>query len=575
MIQQLLTKEVFLAVKSTYPDFDLQGEMVTISSPKHENFGDFATNIAMRLTKELGKAPMDIANEICVELSRSSIVKKCEAVAPGFINIFLEESFVLDILRNDEAFAPLEIGKGTKIVFEYVSLNVAKPMHIGHLCNAIFGEALVRVLRFTGYDVTSDDHVGDFGTQFGKLICAIDLWGNKAEIEKSPIEEFTRLYIEFHVKEKEDPTLIEMARDMNKKLEDGDSVALAKWQWIVDTNRPYFEEVLEDLGVHFDTHLGESFYLPMMPKIVEELVEKKIAMVNEDGSIAVVFEDHGISLPSCLIQKGNGGSLYHTRDLATIRYRLDEYNPKKIVYVVADQQSLHFQQLFEIIKMLEWGENVEFTHLSYGMTRLPEGSMSTREGTLITARSVLDEALERADVILKEKGVYEDPEIDPLLLKRQIAYGAISYFYLAQNKNSTFVFDWDKVITFEGNSAPYIQYVHARASSLLRKVDEENVAAVIDFEDGGEFAGSEHQLMMQLVKFQDAVTAVSQTYAQNILAEYVYSLAGRFNSFYSECKVLSEVDDSLRMRRLLLVKRTQEVLKKGLELLNIAAPERM
>ena len=565
------------ALGALYPALENASSYADIALPKHASMGDYATSCALKLAKVLGKPPVEIASAVAAELSKNPAFAHVEAAAPGFVNMRLQDKLLLERLAASEGSFALSLGTGKKILLEYCSLNVAKPMHIGHLRNTIFGECIKRLLVESGHEVVTVNHIGDWGTQFGKLIVAAGLYGDKAAIEANPVEEFTKLYVRFHDEAEKDPSLEDKARQTFQQLEQGDPEIRAQWQWIVNANKVYIKETMEDIGVRFDHEIGESFYIEASLEMVKRLEKSGICDRNEDGSLAINFERHGIDLPSALLQKKDGSTLYLTRDIATIDYRVKTFEPDSIVYVVADEQSLHFRQLFALARLAKIApENVSLVHVNYGLFSLKEGNMSTRKGRVVTARDLLDEALERADAVLKEKGVYDLPEIDAPALKKAIAYGAVFYSDISQNRSTPQVFDWDKILSFEGNSAPYLQYVHARTVSVLRKAREANLAthSMMDMPLPETLADEEHQLLLQLNQWADVIASCLGDYRQNYLAEYLYNLASAFNAFYANQRVI-DAPETERNFRLALVARTRGSIAEGLRLMNIDAPERM
>lgn len=574
MLKDLVLQDVYTATKKISPQIEVH--QIHIAPAKQRTHGDYASNIAMQLAKVLGKSPMQIAEDIKNAVDASHY-ESIEVAAPGFINFKFDQKYLLEEMGKEEYFSQMKKGNGETVILEYCSLNVGKPMNIGHLLNTIYGEAMNRLLKWYGYHVVSDNHIGDWGTQFGKLLVALKKWGDMEEVKKEPNKKLVELYIKFHDEAEKDPTLEDLGRETFTLLEQGDPELTKLWEWIVAVNMAENHKVFEKLHVKFDTEHGEAFYMPRVPAVMKEMAEKGILTNNEDGSIAMNFEEKGITLPSCLMQKKDGSTLYHTRDVATIDYRLKTYDPKKIIYVVGDEQSLHFKQLFAIAGLLGWGEGVEFYHMNYGLFTMKEGKMSTRKGRVIYAEEVLDEAEERALAILNERGVFSDDEKTKNELARSLGYGAVFYANLSQNRNTSQLFDWDKVLSFEGNSAPYLQYVHARAASMLRKAKEEkgievqvdDKVTMITLHD------AERTLLLKLLQFNEVIESTTVDYRPNFLAQYLYELCGDFNAFYNELSVLNAESEESMKFRLQLVARTKDVMEKGLGLLDIEAPERM
>ncbi len=569
MVKNTIREAVITGAVAAFPEVENIESQIDISLPKHPDFGDFSTNLAMKLSKQLKLPPLEIAQRLVETLQKNTIFAHVEAMVPGFVNMKLASDVLFTFLKDDSLFNRKQVDQQDNIIVEYCSLNVAKHLHIGHLRNIACGEATHRIFSWMGYNVSSIDHVGDWGTQFGKIILAVMKWGNKEQIEMSPVDELNSLYVRFHDEVETHPELEDEAREVFKQLEAGNTEYYDLWKWIVDINQAYTNTILDDLNVTVEEHLGESFYTDKMDVVLEEMEQKGLLTHNEDGSLAVDFEKFGIALPSCLVRKKDGATLYHTRDLATMRYRLEHYQPKRIIYVVADDQSLHFKQLFAMVRLLGWGSDVELTHMNYGLVILPEGKMSTRKGRAVTAVEVLTEAKERAKNILMEKNVAEK-DIDMDLLTKQIAYGALTYSSLSISTSSNLIFEWDKILTFEGNSAPYLQYVYARASSLLQKAGDVHTPSTLP----EELMQEERTLMLKLSQFVDTLEALMPELRINFLTQYLYELAGDFNAFYNKVRVLEATGDE-RTFKVYLVYRTREVIEKGLYLLNIAAPSKM
>ena len=573
LLKELLKKDITETVHLLWQDA-LADDAIEVTAPRMKEHGDYASNVAMKLTKLVNKAPMDIATEVACILTKKEYVEKAEAVAPGFINIKFKEIFLLQELQRDEYVSPMKKHAGELIVLEYGSLNMGKPATIGHLLNMVHGEAMKRILRWYGFDVHAVDHVGDWGTQFGKLLYAMETWGDETKIKAHPIDELVKLYVHFHDEAEKDPTLEDKGREYAKRLEDGDPELKKKWRWMITMNMEENMKLYEELDVSFDSQKGESEYIPMIPHMVELLLEKGIAEKNEDGSVAVVFEKHNINLPSCLILKKDGSSLYHARDIATAHFRQEAFHPKKIIHVVAEEQNLYFRQLFAILNLLGWSKETEWIHMSYGLFSLKEGKISTRKGRVIYAEEVVKEGRERAMQILKERGVGKDPEIDIHELCETIALGSIFYANLSQNRSTSQIFDWNKALSFEGNSAPYLQYVYARASSVMRKAKDENASggtwnSTLHLED------KEREVVLKILQFNEAVETSIPDLRSNFLAQYLYELSATFNAFYTQCAILHNDNMEVQAFRLYLVEKTREVMKKGLDLLNIKVPEKM
>ncbi len=505
---------------------------------EESEFGDFTI-------KCFGKKPDEIVKNL------PSWVKKYEIKGP-YINIVIDWSKIGKKIIEEVISENFGKGRGKKkILIEYSSPNIAKPMHIGHLRNTIIGISLCRIHEFLGNKVRKVNWYGDTGTQFGKLILAYKLWGNEIELKKNPIKEMTRIYVKFHKEAKKDPSLEDKAREVYKKLEEGEEEFVRLWDEFTKMSLKEFEKIYKILGAEFDNYDGESKYVKKGKKMVGVLLKKKIAKKGEGGAIIVEFEN----LPSTLIQKKDGTTLYLTRDIATAIERKKEYGFDIMIYVVGGEQKLHFKQLFEILKKLryKWADNCK--HVSYGYVRLPEGKMSTREGRIILAEDVIKKIIKKAEKINKETA-----EI--------VGLGALNYSILKIEPKRDVVFDWDEVLRLKGNTAPYIQYSYVRAKHILEKTKERDFEWV-------EISEEEKKLLKKLAIFPEIVKKAGEECKPNLIANYVYGLAEMFNNFYEKFPVINEEDKKKRNIRIALVKGVKNVLEKGMFLLNIKTPEKM
>lgn len=599
-IQQLLKN----AIKKAFPDAHSITDIEPfIEQAKDFSHGDFASNVAMSLSKQLKKAPQQIANAILEHIEKPDFLEKVEFAQPGFINFTLSvnwiESELPKIISRKSPLVKPEIGNKKPVLVEYSSPNIAKPLGVHHLLSTIIGQALYNIFSYLEYKTVAINHIGDWGTQFGKLTVSYKLWGDKKSIEKDPIEELLKLYVHFHDVVEKDPVegekLEQQARDEFKKLEDGDKENTKLWQWFVamslkDTQKTY--DALQ--GIHFDKIQGESFYSDKMDDILKEGKEKGIFETGEEGAIVVKFENE--KLPPFLVQKSDGATLYGTRDLAAAKYRLKTWHPEKVLYVVDTAQSLHFQQLFETARKLQWhsGAVSPFVHVSFGRMRFEDEKMSTRKGNILRLNEVLMEAVERAKKIVAQKSP-DIPEKRHGDLARIIGIGAVKYNILSQNRTTDIVFQWDKILSLDGNSAPYLQYTHARAGSILKKATTERrrekkkaenqftLFEAISSQESSETDPSvssqktniERELARQLAKFSEAVVRSSEEYRPNIITNYLYETAKLFNTFYHEVSVLQAESESLRNFRLQLTQATKVILHDGLALVGVEVPEEM
>ena len=548
-------------------------EKIDIQNSTKKEFGDFQTNFAMMSSKLIGKNPREIANTIIENFEKNDIIEKLEVAGPGFINIFLKNSFLNEEIKKLENekydFSFLNIDK--TVIIDYSSPNIAKRMHIGHLRSTIIGDSIKRILNFLGFKTLADNHIGDWGTQFGKLIVAYKNWLDKKAYEEDPIGELERIYVLFSDKAKKDPTLEDEAREELKKLQLGNEDNQKLWKEFIDISLKEYNKVYERLDVNFDYYYGESFYNDMMPSVLEELKKKNIAR-EDQGALVVFFEDD--KLPPAIVQKKDGSFLYTTSDLATMKFRKNELKVDEAVYLTDDRQQNHFKQVFEIGKMLGEPYDYKKTHIVFGIMRFGDQIFSSRSGNTIRLVDLLDEAKKQVKKVIDEKNP-NIPEEEKEKIAETIGSGAIKYFDLSQNRTSDITFTWEKVLNFEGNTGPYLQYTYVRIMSIFRKLEEENINVenmdiVLD-----EMDGIERELASELLKFPQAVVKSYENFRPNIIADYLFDTAKLFNSFYNSSSILKEEDKQVMDARILLAKKTAFVLKEGLELLGIKTVNRM
>ena len=548
-------------------------EKIDIQNSTKKEFGDFQTNFAMMSSKLIGKNPREIANTIIENFEKNDIIEKLEVAGPGFINIFLKNSFLNEEIKKLENekydFSFLNIDK--TVIIDYSSPNIAKRMHIGHLRSTIIGDSIKRILNFLGFKTLADNHIGDWGTQFGKLIVAYKNWLDKKAYEEDPIGELERIYVLFSDKAKKDPTLEDEAREELKKLQLGNEDNQKLWKEFIDISLKEYNKVYERLDVNFDYYYGESFYNDMMPSVLEELKKKNIAR-EDQGALVVFFEDD--KLPPAIVQKKDGSFLYTTSDLATMKFRKNELKVDEAVYLTDDRQQNHFKQVFEIGKMLGEPYDYKKTHIVFGIMRFGDQIFSSRSGNTIRLVDLLDEAKKQVKKVIDEKNP-NIPEEEKEKIAETIGSGAIKYFDLSQNRTSDITFTWEKVLNFEGNTGPYLQYTYVRIMSIFRKLEEENINVentdiVLD-----EMAGIERELASELLKFPQAVVKSYENFRPNIIADYLFDTAKLFNSFYNSSSILKEEDKQVMDARILLAKKTAFVLKEGLKLLGIKTVNRM
>lgn len=614
---QVATKN---AIQKAFPDMPEVNEYEPfVEHAKDASHGDYATNAAMALSKKLGKAPQQVANAIIEQFESPEFLNKLEFAQPGFINFTLDtdwvESQLPQIISKKSVYLKPNLGLDRTVLVEFSAPNIAKPLGIHHLLSTIIGQALYNIYSYLGYKTVAINHIGDWGTQFGKLIVAYKTWGDKKKVEKDPIEELLKLYVQFHDEvekgtEKDPATgiskgeeLDQQARDEFRKLENGDKENAKLWQWFVAMSLKDTQKTYDALGgIHFDKIQGESFYSDKMDDIIVEARKKQILEVGEGGALVVKFENE--KYPPFLVQKSDGATLYGTRDLAAAKYRLKTWDPLKVLYVVDVAQSLHFQQLFETAKKLGWTlpePNNQLIHIPFGRMRFEDEKMSTRKGNIVRLNEVLMEAVERAKKIVAQKSpdVAEKKHAD---LARIIGIGAVKYNILSQNRTTDIVFQWDKTLSLDGNSAPYIQYTAARANSILKKAQTEKrndrkksenqftlfeaIATSERSEDGIPLTSPDSSnpnakkpceliLASQLMKFSESVARAASEYRPNIITNYLYETSKLFNTFYHELPVLQAESETARNFRLALTQATKVVLREGLELIGIEVPDEM
>jgi arginyl-tRNA synthetase len=542
-----------------------------VAPTNNEKFGDYQCNAAMELARALKKAPRRIAQEFADAARLPDFVEKIEIAGPGFINFFLSNRAVaahIEALGQDARLGCRPVGEGRTVVIDYSSPNVAKPMHIGHIRSTVIGNAIDRICRFLGYRVVADNHLGDWGTQFGLMMLGYRRFADHDALEQAPVEELERIYVESYNRSKEDEAWREEAKAELVKLQQGDEENRALWKKFIELSIEEFNVIYERLGVRFDVYRGESFYNDRLPGIITALQEKGLAEESE-GALIVDLEEDG--MPICIVRKSDGGFNYATTDLATVEARIEEFSPERIIYVTDERQQLHFRQFFTIARKL--GMHADLVHVWFGLMRLPEATFSTREGNVIKLAALLDEAEARALEMVKASS----PDMDDAQQKdlaRAIGIGAIKYTDLSQNPQSLVTFTWEKALNMEGNSAPYLQYAYARISSVYDKyharfpdTDLQDYAITVEHE-------LERRLAIKLARFPAAVCGAADSYRPNILADYLYDLAQIYSSFYQNVPFL-KAEEGVRESRIRLCRCTAATLRQGLELLGIETRERI
>ncbi len=543
-----------------------------IEYPPKTELGDYSCNVAMLLAKQLKQNPMVLAKNIIQSL-KSEMFKKIELAQPGFINFYLDDSWVQknikNILEQGKKFGTSQKGKRQTVVIDYSSPNIAKKMHVGHLRSTIIGDAIYRLHKFNGYKIIRDNHLGDWGTQFGKLIYMYkEKYGEELRTTIT-IDEMEKLYLDFHQQAKTNQQLEEFARQELKKLQTHDKFNYKLWQLFYRISLDEFKKLYHLLDVDFDVWHGESFYHSMLGDIVRDALNKKIAQKSQ-GAIIISLDK--FNLPPMLIQKSDGAYLYPTTDLATIKYKEKTYQPIKNLYVVANQQSLHFEQLFKASQLLDYAPQTEMVHIKFGLILGADGKkMSTREGGVVDLIDLIKQGVEKA----KQKIQLKNKTLNKKELEK-IAYilalGAIKYNDLSQNRLTDIIFNWDKMLALESGSAPYLQYTCVRINSILNKADKINNIKNINFKKLNN--PLEINLIKTLIKFPEIVLAATDEYKPNLLANYLEKTAAQFHAFYEQIPIL-KVPEEMRLARLILIQAAKQIMENGLNLLGIDIPEKM
>lgn len=545
---------------------------VRVQPATDSRFGDFQCNDAMQAAKTLRKPPRAVAEAALAALPLPPMLAKAEIAGPGFINLTVHPEWLAEqvaALSAAPRFGIPDAGRGKTVVIDYSSPNVAKPMHIGHIRSTVIGNAIDRMYRALGYRVIADNHLGDWGTQFGLLIQGYRAFLSDAEREALTVEALERVYVQSYNRSKEDPAWLEGCKAELVKLQRGDAENRAIWERFIAISRGEFERVYARLGVGFDLWRGESFYNDILPETVRLLEERGLA-VESEGARVVKLEEEG--MPVCIVRKSDGGYNYATTDIATVRSRVAEFAPDRIVYVTDERQQLHFRQFFAVCAKL--GCTTHLEHVWFGLMRLPEGTFSTRQGNVIKLEALLDEAERRALEIIRASGSGGMTEEEQRALAAVIGIGAIKYADLSHDPQTLIVFTWEKALALEGNSGPYLQYAYARVCSLLDKYaaqvpGADPLANALRLEEP-----IEKELALRLMQFPAAVVRAAEAYKPSVLADYLFGLSQTYSSFYQRSPVL-KAEPAVRDSRVRLCAMVAQVLAEGLGLLGIGTPRRI
>ena len=542
-----------------------------IALPPNTEMGDYALP-CFKFAKVMRKSPVMIAEELKSAMSdrivmSGEVISEVSAVN-GYLNFKINKNgFVrgtLDkILAEKDGFGSANVGEGKTVCIDYSSINIAKPFHIGHLSTTVLGGALYRIFNYLGYKAVGINHLGDYGTQFGKLISAYKRWGDKETIEKGGIRALNELYVKFHREAEEHPEYDDEARAYFKKIEQGDEECLALFHWFKDLTLKDVQKIYDMLDIRFDSYAGESFYSDKMQPIVDELREKGL-LVESRGAQVVDLEEYGMA--PCIILKSDGSSLYATRDMAAASYRKATYNFDKCLYVVAYQQNLHFKQFFKVLELMgkDWAKDL--VHVAYGMVSLEEGVMSTRKGNVVFLEDVIKKCIEKAYGILHEKNPDLENKED---VAQKVGVGAVIFGALYNSKIKDIVFSYDKVLNFDGETSVYVQYTCARANSVLQK------GGIVTEYEIPELSLEEIDLVKALATFPETVQMAADKYEPSCIARFAVDVAQKFNKFYFNCKILAAEDEKTKNFRLALTNATLQTLKNAFTLLGIGIPDKM
>lgn len=551
-------------------DLPIIEEEIKIEHPADINFGDYSTNIAMTLAKSEKKNPRELAENIKNSILSNDFLEKVEVAGAGFINFYLKPEFLIKEaekinyeieFKNELA----ENGQGKIVVIDYSAPNIAKPFGIGHLRSTDIGQAIYNIYQILGWKCIGDNHVGDWGTQFGKLIVAIRKWGEK-DIDKMTIEDLEKLYVKFHKEAETDTSLVDEGREWFAKLEKDDPEARKIWQQCIDISIREFDKVYELLGVKIDYLHGEAFYENMLEDTIKDVEEKGITTKSQ-GATIIEFPD----MPPAMLRKSNGTTTYFTRDMATIKYRMSEWKPDMMIYEVGVDQKLHFKQLFKTAEMMDWVLKCGYVHVPHGLIRWPTGKFSTRKGDTIHLMDVINKAIEKATEIANKSTVGKElPKEEKDEMIKAVAIGAIKFSDLSSDPRKDVIFDWDQIMSLEGDSGPYLQYTYARCMSVLRKtkfLEQKNINSIPE-----EMNPEEIVLIKEFYRFEEKIIEASERFSPSVITEYLLSLARKYNEFYGKHRIIDQKEEDFRV---FLTKTTASIIKMGLQILGIKTIEKM
>ena len=566
--KKLISTKVLDVINGNFQGVELKPEDIAtmLEYPPDTTMGDLALP-CFKLSKTLRRSPVQIAQIIAEGISDVSI-KKAEAVN-GYLNISISDEYLTNVLCNDvlekgNKYGSADFGKGKTVVLDYSSPNVPKPFHIGHLGTTVIGHSLKKLHEFVGYDCVGINYLGDWGTQFGKMIVAYKKWGDRDAINAGGIDKLVELYVKFHHAAEEDPALNDEARAEFHKLELGNEENIALWKWFIEISIAEYKKTYGQLGIEFDSYKGESFYTDKMPAQVEKLREMGLLKID-DGASIVDLEAY--NMPPCLILKRDGSTLYPTRDIAAAVYRKQTYDFDKAIYVTSAGQSLHFAQWFKVVELMQYDWHDKLVHVPYGTVSINGAKLATRTGNVILLKDLFAQAIEKVSEIMEEKNPNLENKAD---VAEAVGVGAIVFYYLSSNRIRDINFVLEDALSFDGNTGPYVQYTYARTCSLLEKSKSRNVEGEISFT-----TEEERELVKTLARFPEKVLEALESYEPSVVTRYILDVATAFNRFYHNCQILSAEDSNTFYTRIALTQATNYVLGNAFELICLKKTEKI
>ena len=566
--KQIVSEKALDAIKSVFPDAVISSDDLAsmLEYPPDTTMGDLALP-CFKLSKTLRRSPIQIAQIIAEKLVDPSI-KKAEAVN-GYLNISISDDYLCsvlcdEVLANGDQYGSADFGRGKTVVLDYSSPNVAKPFHIGHLGTTVIGHSLKKLHEFVGYDCVGINYLGDWGTQFGKMIVAYKMWGDREAINEGGIDKLVELYVKFHHAAEEDPALNDEARAEFHKLELGDEENIALWKWFIEISVAEYKKTYAQLGIEFDSYKGESFYTDKMPAQVQKLRDMGLLKID-DGASIVDLEEY--NMPPCLILKRDGSTLYPTRDIAAAVYRKQTYDFDKAIYVTSAGQSLHFAQWFKVVELMQYDWHDKLVHVPYGTVSINGAKLATRTGNVILLKDLFAQAIEKVSEIMDEK----NPNLENKdKVAEAVGVGAIVFYYLSSNRIRDINFVLEDALSFDGNTGPYVQYTYARTCSLIEKAKEKELGGKVVFT-----SDDERELVKTLARFPEKVLEALDLYEPSVVTRYILDVATAFNRFYHNCQILSATDVDVLSTRVALTKATNYVLGNAFELICLKKTEKI